>query len=281
MRREPAAAEAGMTLQQPEVHFVFSWGSCPWITGPWQWRVAQAPRRGGVESDLCLYANFLVAAAAVLAFHAHLWGPCSQPQLVPFSGGRLGGALNPLSSRTPKQWSLASLAAPDFFPDSLLASCGAIAPFRLCSHSQPQSSPWDLTSKARASAPSPHPPWCVSRQASQVGESWSALILCEGISPFCPLHPFCYAPLCGSKASPPPTPISTSEGASQCVESFPSSQLPPRGSGPILILLSLFFLFSFALPRYVGSFLPFGKSEVFFQHSVGVLQELFHMQMYF
>ena len=27
--------------------------------------------------------------------------------------------------------------------------------------------------------------------------------------------------------------------------------------------LSLFFLFSFALPRYVGSFLPFGRSEVF------------------
>ena len=41
------------------------------------------------------------------------------------------------------------------------------------------------------------------------------------------------------------------------------------------------FCHSFALPRYVGSFLPFGTSEVFCQHSVGVLQELFHMQMYF
>ena len=43
---EPVAAEAGMTLQQPEVHLVFSWGSCPWITGPWQWQVAQLPGAG-------------------------------------------------------------------------------------------------------------------------------------------------------------------------------------------------------------------------------------------
>ena len=47
---EPAVAEAGMTLQQPEAHHVFSQGSRPWITGPWQWRAAQAPGRGGVDS---------------------------------------------------------------------------------------------------------------------------------------------------------------------------------------------------------------------------------------
>ena len=76
MRGKPAAAEAGMTLQQPEAHRVFSQGSCPWITGPWQWQAAQAPGRGGVDSDLCLHTGFLVAAAAALAFHAHLWGPC-------------------------------------------------------------------------------------------------------------------------------------------------------------------------------------------------------------
>ena len=96
---------------------------------------------------------------------------------MPVSGARLGGSLNPLSSCTPKQWSLASSAVPDFFPDSLPASCGALAPFRLCSHSQPQSSPWDPTSKAGASAPSPHPPRRVSRQASQAAECWSAPIL--------------------------------------------------------------------------------------------------------
>ena len=32
---EPAAAEAGVTLHQPEAHREFSRGSCPWITGPW------------------------------------------------------------------------------------------------------------------------------------------------------------------------------------------------------------------------------------------------------
>ena len=34
---EPAAAEASITLQQPEASCVFSQGSCPWITGSWQW----------------------------------------------------------------------------------------------------------------------------------------------------------------------------------------------------------------------------------------------------
>ena len=72
---EPVAAEAFVTLHQPEACSVFSWGSCPWLTGPWHWQAAQAPRRGGVESDLCLHTGFLVAAAAILASHACLWGP--------------------------------------------------------------------------------------------------------------------------------------------------------------------------------------------------------------
>ena len=75
MRGKPAAAEATVTLQQPEVHRAFSWGSCPWIMGPWQWRAAQAPGRGGVDSDLCSHTTFLVVAAVALASHAHLWGP--------------------------------------------------------------------------------------------------------------------------------------------------------------------------------------------------------------
>ena len=33
MQGEPAAAEACMTLLQPEAHRAFSRGSCPWITG--------------------------------------------------------------------------------------------------------------------------------------------------------------------------------------------------------------------------------------------------------
>ena len=75
MRGKPAVAEAGETLQQPEACCVFSQGSCPWITGPWQSRAAQTPRTGGVDIDPCLHIGFLVAAAAVLVFHAHLWCP--------------------------------------------------------------------------------------------------------------------------------------------------------------------------------------------------------------
>ena len=123
---------------------------------------------------------------------------------MPISGACLGGALNPVSSCPLKQCSFASLAVPDFSLDSLPASCGALTPFRLCSRSQPQSSPWDLTSEAQASAPSPHPPWRVSREASWAGECWLALILCAGISPLCPLHPCCCALLCGPEASPQP-----------------------------------------------------------------------------
>ena len=55
-------------------HRVFSRGSCPRITGPWQWRAAPAPGRGGVESDLCSHTGFSVAAAAAPASHARLWG---------------------------------------------------------------------------------------------------------------------------------------------------------------------------------------------------------------
>ena len=32
---EPAVAEAGVTLQQPEARRVFSQGSCPQIMGAW------------------------------------------------------------------------------------------------------------------------------------------------------------------------------------------------------------------------------------------------------
>ena len=76
MRGGPAAAEAGVTLHQRAVRRAFSQGSCPWIPGPWQWRPAQAPRKEGVDSDLCSHTGFLGAAAAALASHARLWGPC-------------------------------------------------------------------------------------------------------------------------------------------------------------------------------------------------------------
>ena len=121
------------------------------------------------------------------------------------------------------------------------------SPFRLCSRSQPQSSPWDLTSKARASAPSPHLPWQVSRQASRAGECWSAPILCAGISPLFPLHPCCCALLRGSEASllrHPPSPP---------VKGLPSVWKPflLHSSLPLVQVLSLFFclcFFFFPLP---------------------------------
>ena len=169
---------------------------------------------------------------------------------MPVSGVPLSGALNPLSSRTRKQRgkkkSLASLAAPNFFLDSLPASRGALAPFRLCSRSQPQSSPWDLSSEARASAPSPRPPRRLSRQASQPGECWSAPILCAGISPLCP-HPCCCALLRGSEASP-----------LRHLQSPPAKGLPSvwkpfllHSSLPLVQVPSLFFclcFFFFLLP---------------------------------
>ena len=201
---KPTVAEASMTLQQPEAHRVFSRGSCPWITGPWQWRAAQAPRGcgqcsvlahrilGGCSSSVSVSCPSLVSVLIAVA-HA-------------VSGACLGSVLDPISSSTPKQWCLGSQAGPDFFPDSLLVSCGALAPFRLCSRSQPQSSPWNLTSKSGVSAPSPCPSRQVSRQASQAGECWSPPILCAGTSLFFSLHPCCCTLLHGSKASLLPTP---------------------------------------------------------------------------
>ena len=51
MRGEPEEAESDVALQQPEARRVFSWGSCPWIMGPWQWCAAQAP--GGLWVVTC------------------------------------------------------------------------------------------------------------------------------------------------------------------------------------------------------------------------------------
>ena len=70
MQGEPAAAEAHMTLHQPQARRVFS-RKLSLNHGT----LAQAPRREGFDSDLCLHTGFLVAAAAALASHACLWGP--------------------------------------------------------------------------------------------------------------------------------------------------------------------------------------------------------------
>ncbi|XP_054940023.1 protein cornichon homolog 3 isoform X3 [Physeter macrocephalus] len=70
-------------------------------------------------------------------------------------------------SRSP--WELIKEGSSRLLPELLPA------PFRLCSRRQPQSSPWDLTSEAQASAPGPRPLWQVSRQASRAGRHRSSV----------------------------------------------------------------------------------------------------------
>ena len=147
----------------------------------------------GINSSVNILCLSLVSTL-IAAAHAHLWNSfrwCSESPLLAH----------------PETMVSCLLGSSRHFPDSLPAGCGALTPFRLCSCSQPQSSPWDLTSKPRASTPSPHSSWRVSRQASQAGECYSAPTLCAGISPFCPLHPCCCALLRGSETSllPPPS----------------------------------------------------------------------------
>ena len=114
------------------------------------------------------------------------------------------------------------------------------SPFRLCSRSQPQASPCNLT-KARASAPSPRPPRRVSRQASRAGECWSALILCVGISPLYLPHPCCCTLLRGPEASPLRHPQSPP------AKGFPIVWKPflLHSSLPLVHVPSLFFCLSF------------------------------------
>ena len=137
------------------------------------------------------------------------------------------------------------------------ASCGALAPFKLCSDSQPQSSPCGLTSEAGASASSPHPPQQVSRQASRAGECCSAPILCAGISPLCPLHPCCCALFCGSVASPLPPPISASEGGFLVCGNFYSFTAPSQRCWSCPYCFVSVFSFFFCPTQLSGEFLAF------------------------
>ena len=149
-----------------------------------------------------------------------------------------------------KKNSLASLAVPDLFPHSLWTSCGTLAPFRLCSCSQPQFSPWDPTSEAGSSAPSPLLPQPVSRQASRASDCWLALVLHGGIFLLCLPHLCCCALLHGSEDYPLNHP-----------QSLPGKHLPSvwkpfllLSSLPLVQVPSLFFClcFFFFLLLYPG-----------------------------
>ena len=73
MRGEPAAAEASMTVQQPEAHCVLP-GKLVLDHGTLA-MVCCTGSRGGVGSDLHLHTGFSVEVTAVLVVRACLWGP--------------------------------------------------------------------------------------------------------------------------------------------------------------------------------------------------------------
>ena len=155
---------------------------------------------GGCNSSLCISQPSLVSMLIAVS-PAHLQSSfrrCSESPLL----------------TNPKTMVSCLLGVPDFFLDSLLTSCGTLAPFRLCSLSQPQSSPWDLIFEARASAPSPCLPQRVSRKplrlvsAGQHGSSVQESLRFALYTPVAVLSSM--AP----KLPPNPTPVSSSEGAS-------------------------------------------------------------------
>ena len=142
----------------------------------------------GRNSNVSVSCPSLVSTL-IAAARAHLWNSfrwCSESPLLAHTKTMVSCPLD--SSR--------------HFPGLPPSLLWCTSPLRLFSHSQPQSSPWDLTSEARASGPSPRPSRRGSRQASRAGECWSAPILCAGISLLCPPHPCGCAFLRGSEASP-------------------------------------------------------------------------------
>ena len=146
----------------------------------------------GCSSSLSISRPSQVSALIAVA-HAHLWSSfrqCSESPLLVH----------------PKTMVSCLLGRSRLFPGLPPGLLWHTSSLQAVFTSQPQSSPWDLTSEAQASALSPHQPQQVSRQASQPGECLLALIFCAGISPLCPLHPCCCTVLRCSKASPQPTP---------------------------------------------------------------------------
>ena len=179
--------------------------------------------------------------------------------------------MNPLSSRTRKQKARKSLLpVQQLFSNSLPASCGALTPSGCVHATNPSPLPAirlkpepQLPAPARHSGGAEKPRGLVSagRHCSSVRESLRfalrtpvAALSCVALklppSATCSLPPRRGFLVCGK--------LSSLTAPSLWCRFCPYS-------------LSLFFLFSFALSRYVGSFLPFGRSEFFCQHSVGVL----------
>ena len=183
---------------------------------------------------------------------------------MPVSGGLLSSTLNPLSLLTRKQRgkkkgkkkSLVSSAAADFFPDSLLASCGALTPSGCVHAANPSPLPAIDPSEARASAPSPTRPgggankplWLVSagRRRSSMWESLR----------FALRTPVAALSSVAPKLPPPPPAVSAREGAPSVWKPFLL-----HSSLPVVQVLSLFFVsvfsFFFGPTQVLGEFLAF------------------------
>ena len=147
------------------------------------------------------------------------------------------------------------------------------SPLSLSLHNQPQSSPQFWFPEAQVPAPSPCQHWWMCIRLGSAGwQQWPPvqLSLCSGYHKpaatlssealkltFCPGRSPCQwggFPWCRNLSSFTPP--------SQGLKSWPNSFLS---------------FFSFFLPSYMEIFLIFQQSEVFCQHSVDILLELFHM----
>ena len=194
---------------------------------------------GGGSSSLSISCPSLGFALIAVA-RAHLWSlfrRCSESPLL----------------EHPETMVSCLLGSSGHFPGLPPGQLWCTNPFRLCSRGQPQSSPWDPTSEARASAPSPRLPWRVSRQVSRAGECWSAQILCVGISVLCPLHPYCCALLRGSEASPLCHPQSPpAKGLPSVWKPFLLHSSLPEVQVPSLFFCNCFFFFLLPYPGTWG-----------------------------
>ena len=93
----------------------------------------------------------------------------------------------------------------------------------------------------------------MSRQASRAGERWSAPVLRVGISPLCPLHPYCCALLRGSEASPLRHPQSPpAKGLPSVWKPFLLHSSLPLVQVPSLFFCLCFFFFLLPYPGMWG-----------------------------
>ena len=192
---------------------------------------------GGSSSSLSVSCPSL-GSALIAAARAHLWSSfrrCSASHLLTYPetivSCLLGKSRHFPGPSPSKLWRTSPLQAV-FTPPTPVLSLRS-----------------DLRSPSLSSQP--RPPRRVSRQASRAGECCSALILCAGISPFCPPHPCGCALLRGSEASPFGHP-----------QSLPAKGLPSmwkpfllHSSLPEMQVPSLFFClcFPFFLLPYPGT----------------------------